>query len=173
MNKKANVQYKINEKEIIRVFMELLEKEDIRKITVNEVCQYAHINRSTFYNHFSDIYAVLEKMWDMHMLNLSEIFKTSGVQKNRRDNLRLILNYMKDHKTFYHVSFHSPIQAKIHEGLNAILRSHEVTEIDRMKEYKLHFFEQGMISTIAYWLDHECDLDVEEVMNVIDESYPK
>lgn len=173
MNKKANEQFRMNEREIIQVFMTLLEKEDIQKITVNKICQYAHINRSTFYNHFSDIYAVLEKMWDIHLQNISVIFESNGVQKNRKDNLRLILNYMKQNALFYRVSFHSSLNEKVYDGLNLILKSHEVKKMDLKNAYKLHFFEQGMISTISYWLDHNCDLDVEEVINVIDESYPK
>lgn len=49
MNKKANEQYKSNERVILDVFTRLLEEKNIEKITVKEICEEAHINRSTFY----------------------------------------------------------------------------------------------------------------------------
>ena len=49
-------------KTIIRnTFAELLsEKKEINKITVTELVEKAHINRSTFYTHYDDIYSVAE-----------------------------------------------------------------------------------------------------------------
>lgn len=43
MNKKANEQYKSNERVILDVFTRLLEEKDLRKITVKEICEDAHI----------------------------------------------------------------------------------------------------------------------------------
>jgi len=74
MNKKANEQYKNNEKTILDVFTRLLEEKDLQKITVKEICEDAHINRSTFYNHFEDVYGVLEKMWTIHEENMIYIY---------------------------------------------------------------------------------------------------
>ncbi|MEG0322750.1 MAG: TetR/AcrR family transcriptional regulator [Raoultibacter sp.] len=39
----------------------LLENESIERITVAQVCALAKVNRSTFYNHFADIYDVREQ----------------------------------------------------------------------------------------------------------------
>ncbi len=47
--------------EMIRsAFIELLEKEDLEKISVKRLCEHCGINRNTFYYHFSDIYDVLD-----------------------------------------------------------------------------------------------------------------
>lgn len=43
MNKKANEQYKSNERIILDVFTRLLEEKNIEKITVKEICEEAHI----------------------------------------------------------------------------------------------------------------------------------
>ncbi len=45
---------------IINAFLELRAKKDIEKITVKELCEKAMINKSTFYSHYSDIYALSE-----------------------------------------------------------------------------------------------------------------
>lgn len=40
---------------IIQSFKQLVEKKNIDKITVKEVCELSGVNRQTFYNHFQDI----------------------------------------------------------------------------------------------------------------------
>lgn len=41
---------------LTKAFGELLREKSIEKITINELCNKAEINRITFYNHFSDKY---------------------------------------------------------------------------------------------------------------------
>ena len=44
-------------KMIIReTFINLLEKKNINKITVSEICKEADINRATFYRYYLDVY---------------------------------------------------------------------------------------------------------------------
>ena len=45
---------------IVNAFLELRSKKAIEKITIKELCEKAMINKSTFYSHFSDIYALSE-----------------------------------------------------------------------------------------------------------------
>ncbi len=44
------------EQAITTCFLSLLEKKPISQITVTEICQFAHINRATFYKHYLDVY---------------------------------------------------------------------------------------------------------------------
>lgn len=170
MNKKANEQYKSNEKIILDVFTKLLEEKDIQKITVKEICEDAHINRSTFYNHFEDVYGVLEKMWLIHEDNMAYIFRKSH-SSSKRENIRLILLYIKENELFYRVSFHSPIFSKMSAGFEDMFKHHEMERFNLKEQYKMEFVKQGMLSTIAYWLDLDCNLDIEELLDVIDEYY--
>lgn len=170
MNKKANEQYKNNEKTILDVFTKLLEEKDIQKITVKEICGDAHINRSTFYNHFEDVYGVLEKMWLIHAENMRYIFRKSHTS-NKRENMRLILLYIKENELFYRVSFHSPIFSKMSAGFEDMLKHHEMDSFNLKEQYKMEFIKQGMLSTIAYWLDSDCNLSIDELLDVIEEYY--
>lgn len=170
MNKKANEQYKSNEKIILDVFTKILEEKDIQKITVKEICEDAHINRSTFYNHFEDVYGVLEKMWLIHADNMAYIFRKSH-SLSKRENIRSILLYIKENELFYRVSFHSPIFSKMSAGFDDVFKHHEMDCFNLKEQYKMEFVKQGMLSTIAYWLDLDCDLDIEELLDVIDSFY--
>ena len=49
-------------KAIRNAFIELRTKKPLEKITVKELCALACINKSTFYSHYEDIYALSEAM---------------------------------------------------------------------------------------------------------------
>lgn len=50
------------EKAIKNAFLELRARKPLEKITVKELCELALINKSTFYSHYDDIYALSEAM---------------------------------------------------------------------------------------------------------------
>lgn len=50
------------ERAIKNAFLELRSKKPLEKITVRELCALACINKSTFYGHYDDIYALSEFM---------------------------------------------------------------------------------------------------------------
>lgn len=170
MNKKANEQYKSNERIILDVFTRLLEEKNIEKITVKEICEEAHINRSTFYNHFEDVYGVLEKMWEFHRMNMGYLFRNSH-SKSRRKNLKQILEYIKDNELFYRVSFHSPIFSEISSGFEIVFMSHELSGTCLKEKYEMEFMKQGFLMTISYWLDMDCNLSIDDLLDVIDTFY--
>ena len=50
------------ENAIKNAFMELRSKKPLEKITVKELCALACINKSTFYAHYEDIYALSDTL---------------------------------------------------------------------------------------------------------------
>lgn len=50
------------QKAIKNAFLELRSKKSIEKITIKELCNLAQINKSTFYSHYDDIYALSDSM---------------------------------------------------------------------------------------------------------------
>lgn len=49
-------------KTIKETFLDLLQENNINKITVKEICDNADINRATFYRYYTDIYDLLKKI---------------------------------------------------------------------------------------------------------------
>lgn len=62
MNVKDNRRVKMTKQLIKNALIDLMEKKPINKITVKEICECADINRSTFYLHYVDQYALLEEI---------------------------------------------------------------------------------------------------------------
>lgn len=57
-----NRKVKLTKRLIKESMIELLKEKSIDKITVKELAERADINRSTFYTHYCDVYAVMEEM---------------------------------------------------------------------------------------------------------------
>ena len=47
---------------ITNALIKLLETKDLSRITVAQICNSCKVHRSTFYRHYSDVYAVLEEL---------------------------------------------------------------------------------------------------------------
>lgn len=62
LEKKTDLRIEKTEKAIKNAFIELRSKKPLEKITVKELCAIACINKSTFYSHYTDIYALSEAM---------------------------------------------------------------------------------------------------------------
>lgn len=47
---------------IRQAFIELLDQLDVSQITITDICNVANINRKTFYNHYLNIYELIEEI---------------------------------------------------------------------------------------------------------------
>lgn len=59
---KKDLRIEKTEKAIKNAFIELRAKKALEKISVKELCELACINKSTFYSHYCDIYALSDTM---------------------------------------------------------------------------------------------------------------
>lgn len=73
---KKDTKYKI-----IKAFWKLYQTSELDRITVKNVTDESGIYRTTFYLHFSDIYAVLELIEETLLENLRAIDEKAGVRK--------------------------------------------------------------------------------------------
>lgn len=82
---KDTVQRCDTKKELIEAFWKLYAEKPVAKISVGSLCQLAGYNRTTFYNHFKDIYDLLEQ-------TSGDIFLTVRDEVLSENNFRDILS---------------------------------------------------------------------------------
>lgn len=75
--------------QIAETFSDLLEREDLDKITVTKLIEECHISRQTFYYHFHDIMEVLE--WTFRRA-IQELLENS---LDEPDRINALLTYMQ------------------------------------------------------------------------------
>ena len=66
------------EKAIRNAFLELRAAKPLEKITVKELCSLACINKSTFYSHYEDIYA-LSQMLESETITACLLYTSYGI----------------------------------------------------------------------------------------------
>ncbi len=81
--------------QIADTFSELLEKEDLDKITVTKLIEACQISRQTFYYHFHDIMDVLE--WTFRRAT-HELLEKSLNESERINALLAYLQFVKKHR---------------------------------------------------------------------------
>ena len=96
MNTKNNKRRKESIDKIQRVFITLLQKQELHEITVAKICKEAGLNRSTFYANYIDIYDLADKMKEHLEEEVNRLFEEE-VSKgfNSNDYLKLFRHIKK------------------------------------------------------------------------------
>ena len=77
--------------------VELMKSKPFDKITVKELCDYADVNRSTFYTHYEDIYALLHAIEADTLDWMQEVFgdMTGKFLENRETAVRSLERFFE------------------------------------------------------------------------------
>ncbi|MBR1758252.1 MAG: TetR family transcriptional regulator [Lachnospiraceae bacterium] len=81
-------QYERTDRDITNALLALMERKPLEKISVQEILEEAMINRSTFYQHFPDKYAVLEKLQERYLTEMTETIE--GLARDQVWDLNVI-----------------------------------------------------------------------------------
>ena len=141
-------QYKsaIRSKKLIKnAFSELLQKEDIEKITVTEVVKLSGLNRGTFYAHYGNITDVLEEIEKEvtdKILSLFSAYK-GHIMENPTPFLKEIAEFLQRDYDFYK----RLICAKVGENFIDKLKDFFVATV--MEENKAEIQDKAKFSLIV------------------------
>ena len=73
---KRTNQFARTDRDIVNAFLTLLDQKSFEKITVADIIGEARINRSTFYQHFQDKYAILELLQETYARELGDLINS-------------------------------------------------------------------------------------------------
>ena len=165
LNSKA---YKTNKK-IIKAFLILMSKKSLEEADVSELCRIAKINRTTFYNHYSSLYELLEYLMDDFFANIKDyLYSTSYKKENTASKIASVLKYLKENKDFANILLSSNLYEKVAQKLvsfdfiynmfrnssNKMLNSFIIGD-----DYYLDFIVTGCLAVIKKWLNEGCVVD--------------
>ncbi len=177
MNIKKNSHYQKTHSDIATVVLTLLEEKELRSITVSEVCRILSINRSTFYEHFQDVYDVVERAETAKAENLKELF-VEGLTISKRQAYISIFSYIEQNQKFYSIYMNqgktihfADIIALDTSSYNDVILSDELTVTTEQIEYYYEFFKAGMNALIKKWLAAGCDKSAEEMFLLMKQQF--
>lgn len=146
-------------------FINLLEKKEISQITIKEICEYADINRATFYSHYTDVYDLLRKIEDELLENVN-VYLAQLYQKSKTvDEIILterIFDYIKENAKLCKLllsergdlSFQKKVMMLVYDKIiNELTDNNKITREDA--EYIYSFAITGCVGIVQKWLDDD------------------
>lgn len=163
---------------LVDAFWTLYEETPIEKITVRQITESAGVYRSTFYEYFSDVYAVREFI-EKDILDAYEVLVSKATGINSLDEgMALLIDFYSNNAKYLAVLWgpHGDQQFlnNVKRMINAKLRSlfslpFDDPEIDILIEMML----SSVISLLNYWYIHRDKMTIREVIDVGSQFFQK
>lgn len=134
----------------------LMKQTNFENIKVADICKYALVNRSTFYNHYQDKYDLLDDM----LTNLkNKIFNLNNYQDIKSYYLSFfstLLDYINEHKkSFTDILINNKNDIMIDILLNKLVKDILNNTKLKEKEIVVKFYLGGTIYLITEYLNQD------------------
>lgn len=179
MNTKGNKRYKISSEKIETAFLSLISNHKYEDITISQICEFADINRSTFYCHYDDINDLVLKIETKFTKGIINIFQNG--ERYTHDAFVDMFTFIKDNKYFYKAFFSLPYQtsAEFAGRLQILENIGNTTDISKGKNkaelyelyYRANFFGAGIKEMCRLWLENDCKESPEDMAKIIGKEY--
>ena len=162
------------EKAIKNVFLELRARKPLEKITVKELCELALINKSTFYSHYEDIYALSEAMEQETVASIIgsidhlKDYTTDNPDAFTRELCLAFMSQISLIKILFSGRELSHLGIRLDKALKEVIfRKYPEYENDLEKQILLSYSIQG--TYYAYLSNHDADTDtfVQTIENIV------
>jgi len=169
----------IRTKRMIRqAFVELLgEKNNLESITVAELTQRADVAKSTFYNHYADIYAVAEEFENELIGRLSEVLNEVEASHATEYGayIQKTIDFLKANEDVYLKAINSADIRFFIEKLKLIISkklfeenaSLPFSQDAAIKYTQIRFLTNACVDTIVDYFKGRLELSLDEVGDVI------
>lgn len=163
---------KLATEKIEKAFIEALQTKNLDEINVTDLVKEAHINRSTFYVNYLDIYDLADKVKEKMFHDLLELYKEESIKQEHSYNYLKLFTHIKENQIYYKTMF------KLNFDFMNYYNNH-LEEKDMLKyygttkymEYHIEFFKAGMSAIIKKWLLNDCEETPEEMIEIINSEY--
>lgn len=170
MNTPNNKRRKESQNKIEKTFIQLIQTKDLQNISVTDICKSAHLNRSTFYANYLDIYDLADKVREKLEDEVNLLYSDEIKNKYNSNNFLKLFYHIKEnqllYKTYFKLGFHNN---------NTIFRydTNLAKDFfdDKFIEYHIEFFRNGLNSVIRLWLNKDCKETPEEIEAIIKSEY--
>ena len=170
MNTSNNKRRKASIERIENIFMELLENKELDQVSISDLCKRAHLNRSTFYANYNDIYDLADKLRRKIEMTFTQLYQEEITKSfNSNDYLKLF-RYIRDHQMLYRTYF----KLGYDDNYHIIAFDKELAEEhfqNRFIKYHMEFFRAGITHIIKLWLKNGCQESPEDMFEIIKSEY--
>ncbi len=153
------------------------EKKMISNISVAELSERADIAKSTFYNHYDDIYAVADEILQEVLDGLNMIIDSMEADKTKdyRIYIKSIFAFLKQNENLYRNVVNSPDALFFIDKIKHVISNRVFTKItspalskNREERYvQISFLADGCVDILVAYLRGDIDMSFDELENTI------
>lgn len=167
-------QFERTDRDIMNAFLSLLDSKAFEKITVSDIIDSAMVNRSTFYQHFPDKYAILERLQQKYVTELTDI--VHNIQIQNRSDLKQIdrifeTYFLKNRETLRNLLHIKTEHVDIAKQLRALFTDYFLKSFDSISELEAYLMSGLWLDFFLYCLEH--DMAAENYSTLLFESFYK
>lgn len=164
------------EQEFITAFWKLYETRPIEKISISQLCQSAGYNRATFYNHFKNIYDLLDKaVRDIFSPVRNDIFSVKDISALLQENLigSMLFRYFQQQDRYIELLF----KRQDHYVLSEMIKKEFLLQIskntgDKAESYErveilLEYQISAVVGVINYWYQKGKNISEQDILRRI------
>ncbi len=170
MNTKNNKRRQKTRDTIERVFIEALQKKEIAQISVAAICAATGINRSTFYAHYADVYALADAVRVRLESEVEALYAQDGGGMYYADDWVRLFEHMRDNRLFYMTYFKLGYDQAHTVDWSSIHAAYPVFPQQDM-EYHIEFFRAGFNALVKRWLQSGCRETPQRLSEILKSEY--
>lgn len=172
MNIKDNKRKKESQTKIEKEFLKLIQTKELNEIKVTDIVKNAHVNRSTFYANYIDIYDLADKIKEEMFYNFLNLYQEEVKIEKHSYNYLKMFEHIKENQIYYRTLFKLNFDFTDYYDLN-----HEEEQMlkfygnTKNMEYHMAYFKAGMNAIIRKWLFNGCVESPEDMKEILDSEY--
>ncbi|MCK9198696.1 MAG: TetR/AcrR family transcriptional regulator [Bacilli bacterium] len=177
-SEKLDRRVKYTKKVLKESLVEILEKKNIDKITIKEICEKADINRSTFYTHYYDQYDLLHQIENEVIQGINEHLDNYYFKSNRElesyETLKGIFDYIVENSKVCKVLLGENGIIELQKKILMIVQEQiirkwqkETSLNNETAEYLLLFSVNGSIGIVQKWIQSGMKKPSDEIAKMI------
>ena len=172
MNTPNNRRRRESQQKMEAAFSQLLQEQELNRISVTDICRIADVNRSTFYANYEDVYALAQAFQKHLEEDIMELYREEWEQRRSQHNFLKLFYHIRDNQLLYRTYF------KLNPGNQLQVFGYDIQEAaayynNKYIEYHIEFFGNGLNAVIRRWLKNDCRETPEEIFSVIVSEYMK
>lgn len=171
MNTPNNKRRKASRDKIEKTFVELVQTKEINEISVTDICKITHLNRSTFYANYLDIYDLADKIREKLEAEVNDLYREERERKYNSHYFLKLLKSIKENQIFYRTYFKLNMDQTTEFRFEYDYNLAKVFYEEKYIEYHIEFFMAGFNAIIKKWLFNGCIETPEEIESIITSEY--
>lgn len=144
-----------NRQQLFQALIDLMEVKPVNRISVSELTERAGVNRTSFYNFYTGIDDMIQKIEADLSRSLAEAFRAYALESNNHESaarlFSFLFGFVKDNAKLFSFLLTPDTNHIVLQKTCALLAEYISTESPE-QQYSLPFITYGCIGMVQHWL---------------------